>query len=272
MNQEWDNISTAVCAVLGCGKASDKAVTARAVATKWRSGDLLHSFTELPPNRPARPPLPKLLDPSEMPRRRKAGNDNNRRALLHAVAHIELNAIDLAFDIIARFGNIMPRSFTDDWIGVGDDEARHFTLVNSRLKATESFYGDLPAHDGLWQSSMETAKNLPARLAVVPMVLEARGLDVTPAMIKQFESSGDQVSAEILQTIYNDEIDHVRVGTKWFKFLAYKVNKDPETWFQELVRKYFRGQLKPPFNTAARTRAGMPTEYYEPLTVKKRKL
>lgn len=272
MNQEWDNISTATCAVLGCGKAVDKAVAARTVAAKWRSGELLHSFTELPPKRPARPPLPKLLEPSEMPRRRKAGNDNNRRALLHAVAHIELNAIDLAFDIIARFGNIMPRSFTDDWISVGDDEARHFALVNNRLKACESFYGDLPAHDGLWQSSKETAKNLPARLAVVPMVLEARGLDVTPAMIKQFEGSGDQISAEILQTIYADEIDHVRIGTKWFNFLADKVKKDPELWFHDLVRQYFRGHLKPPFNTAARTRAGMPTGYYQPLAVKKHKV
>ena len=269
MDQQWDNISIAACVVLNTAKATDKAAAARLVAAQWRAGSLLHSFTEMPPERPARPPLPKLMAPSEMPRRRKAGNDSNRRALLHAVAHIELNAIDLAFDIIARFGNIMPRSFTDDWIGVGDDEARHFTLLNSRLKATSSFYGDLPAHDGLWQSSMETAKNLPARLAIVPMVLEARGLDVTPKMIKQFTDSGDPVSAEVLQTVYNDEIGHVRVGTQWFKFLADKLEKDPALWFQELVRRYFRGHLKPPFNAAARSRAGMSTDYYEPLAAKK---
>ena len=269
MDQSWDNISTAACAVLNCEKASEKAATARAVAAQWRSGELLHAFTDKPSERPARPPLPKLLAPSEMPRRRKAGNDSNRRALLHAVAHIELNAIDLAFDIIARFGNIMPKGFTDDWIGVGDDEARHFSLLNSRLKAVQSFYGDLPAHDGLWQSAMDTAKNLPARLAVVPMVLEARGLDVTPAMIKQFENVGDPLSAEVLQTIYEDEIGHVRVGSQWFKFLADKVSKDPEIWFQELVRKYFHGHLKPPFNTAARSNAGLPSEYYEPLAAKK---
>lgn len=268
MDQSWDNISIAACAVLNCQKATDKATTARLVAAQWRSGNLLHAFTKTPPKRPARPSVPKLLPPSEMPRRRKAGNDSNRRALLHAVAHIELNAIDLAFDIIARFGNIMPRSFTDDWIDVGDDEARHFTLLNSRLKAIQSHYGDLPAHDGLWQSSMATAENLPARLAVVPMVLEARGLDVTPAMIKQFENAGDSVSAEVLKTIYDDEIGHVRVGSQWFKFLADKLEKDPEIWFQELVAKYFRGHLKPPFNAIARDRAGLPSEYYEPLAVK----
>jgi len=268
MHQKWDNVSVAACAVLNCSEATEKAVAARLVATKWQNGELLHGFTEAPLERPARPTKPKLLPPSEMPRRRKAGNDSNRRALLHAVAHIELNAIDLAFDIVARFGSIMPKSFTDDWIGVGDDEARHFSLINNRLKAMESFYGDLPAHDGLWQSSMATADNLPARLAVVPMVLEARGLDVTPSMIKQFKNVGDSASAEVLQTIYDDEIGHVRVGSQWFKYMAEKLQKNPEIWFQELVTEYFRGHLKPPFNETARKQAGLPTEYYRPLAQK----
>lgn len=265
MEQNWQNISDAACAVLTTEKATDKATIARQVAARWREGELLFAFSTKPPERPARPNAPQLLPPAEMPRRRKGGNDANKRALLHAVAHIELNAIDLAFDVIARFGNIMPRGFTDDWIGVGDDEARHFTLLNSRLKASESFYGDLPAHDGLWQSSMDTAGNLAARLAVVPMVLEARGLDVSPAMIEQFKNTGDTVSADVLQTIYDDEIGHVAVGSRWFKFLAGKVNKDPEQWFQELVAKYFHGQLKPPFNTTARNRAGLPESFYQPL-------
>lgn len=268
MHQKWDNVSVAACTVLNCEDATEKAAIARLVAANWQSGELLHDFTETPPERPARPTKPELLPPSEMPRRRKAGNDSNRRALLHAVAHIELNAIDLAFDIVARFGNIMPNGFTNDWIGVGDDEARHFTLINNRLKAMESFYGELPAHDGLWQSSMATADNLPARLAVVPMVLEARGLDVTPSMIKQFKNVGDIQSAEVLQTIYDDEIGHVRVGSQWFKYVAEKLQKNPEIWFQELVTKYFRGHLKPPFNEAARNQAGLPTEYYGPLAQK----
>lgn len=271
MTQGWTDIGAAACAVLTCGKAADKATLARQVAAAWRSGNILFAFSEMPPARPARPAAPELLAPSEMPRRRKGGNESNRRALLHAVAHIELNAIDLAFDIVARFGSIMPRAFTDDWIGVGDDEARHFSLLSSRLKAHQSYYGELPAHDGLWQSATDTVDNLAARLAVVPMVLEARGLDVTPAMITQFENSGDPVSAEVLQTIYSDEISHVAVGSRWFKFLANKVNRGPEAWFQELVRKYFHGYLKPPFNKLARNRAGLPSQFYEPLAAPARR-
>lgn len=269
MEQDWNNLSEAACAVLKTEKATEKATVARQVAALWRAESLAFEFTESPPDRPARPNQPELLAPNEMPRRRKGGNESNRRALLHAVAHIELNAIDLAFDIIARFGMKMPRGFTDDWIGVGDDEARHFMLLNSRLKAHQSYYGELPAHDGLWQSAMDTATNLPARLAVVPMVLEARGLDVSPAMIDQFKNTGDPTSADVLQTIYNDEIGHVAVGSRWFKFLASKLNRDAQNWFQELVAKYFHGQLKPPFNTTARMKAGMPSSFYEPLANKK---
>lgn len=268
MQHSWNNISIAACAVLNTENAIQKAETARSVSSMWHAGELAFSFTTTPPTRPARPSAPVLLPPAEMPRRRKAGNDSNRRALLHAVAHIELNAIDLAFDIIARFGGQMPQGFTDDWIGVGDDEARHFTLVNDRLHSLESQYGDLPAHDGLWQSSMATKENLPARLAVVPMVLEARGLDVTPSMIKQFLNVGDKLSAEVLQTIYDDEIGHVRVGTRWFKFLAEKHEKDPEIWFQQLVTKNFKGHLKPPFNEDARDQAELPTGFYKPLSAK----
>ena len=265
MTQAWDDISVAACAVLETAKASEKATVARTVAAQWRSGELSFAFTQTPPERPERSSSPQLLPPSEMPRRRKGGNEANRRALLHAVAHIELNAIDLAFDIVARFGKMMPRSFTDDWIGVGDDEARHFSMLNGRLKAHQSYYGEFPAHDGLWQSAMDTSGNLAARLAVVPMVLEARGLDVTPAMIKQFKNTGDTVSAEVLQTIYDDEIGHVAVGSRWFKFLANKLDKETDVWFRQLVSKYFHGHLKPPFNTGARTQAGLPADFYEPL-------
>lgn len=265
MSETWTDIACAACTVLRTEKAAEKATLARRVAAAWREGKIEHAFTQNPPERPARPPRPVLLPPADMPRRRKAGNENNRRALLHAVAHIELNAIDLAFDIVARFGGMMPRSFTDDWIQVGDDEARHFTMLTGRLKALDSFYGDLPAHDGLWQSAMDTADNLAARLAVVPLVLEARGLDVSPAMIKQFKSVGDTVSAEVLETIYKDEITHVAAGSRWFKFLADKLDKDAETWFQQLVTKYFHGHLKPPFNSEARSQAGLPTTFYSPL-------
>ncbi len=265
MTIAFENIGAAAIAVLNTEKARDKAERARMVAAAWKTGRMPFEFKDTPPDRPARPRRPELLMPAQMPKRRKAGNDSNRRALLHAVAHIELNAIDLAFDIVARFGSMMPRSFTDDWIKVGDDEARHFTMLTSRLRSLECMYGDLPAHDGLWQSSMDTKDSLPARLAIVPMVLEARGLDVTPAMIDQFRKNGDEKSAEVLKTIYEEEISHVAAGSRWFKYIANKGDIDPEEWFQELVQTYFKGQLKQPFNVQARNRAGMPVGFYEPL-------
>lgn len=265
MTAEWKSIGAAAVAVLNTARARSKAEVAREVAAAWRAGGLAYEFGVKPPARPARPEQPVLLLPGNMPKRRKGGNDANRRALLHAVAHIELNAIDLAFDMVARFGDQMPRSFTDDWVQVGDDEARHFTMLSARLKAVDSFYGDLPAHDGLWQSAEDTSNSLPARLAIVPMVLEARGLDVTPKMIAQFRNGGDTVSADVLQTIYEEEVSHVAAGTRWFKYLAKKGGLDADSWFHELVQTYFKGQLKRPFNEPARTRAGMPVSFYEPL-------
>jgi len=259
------SIGEAALSVLNTENARAKAEQARMVAIAWRKEQLTFKFDVTAPDRPSRPKRPELLDPSDLPRRGRAGSESNRKAMLHAVAHIELNAIDLAFDIIVRFGSVMPRMFTDDWVKVGDDEARHFTLLASRLKSLECLYGDLPAHDGLWQSAQDTANSLPARLAIVPMVLEARGLDVTPKMIEQFKRVGDTASADVLETILEDEISHVAAGTRWFKFLAQRGDLDPDTWFKELVQSYFKGQLKPPFNKPARNRAGMPVSFYEPL-------
>jgi len=185
---------------------------------------------------------------------------------LHALAHIELNAIDLAWDILARFaGPDLPEAFYADWIGVADDEARHFEMLSERLAALGAAYGDLPAHDGLWQSAAATAHDLAARLAVVPMVLEARGLDVTPAMVAKLEAVGDRASAAVLQTIHDDEIGHVAVGRRWFQFVCEERGLDPAATFQNLVRAHFKGQVKPPFNQLSRDRAGLPAAYYEPL-------
>lgn len=265
MSQQFDNICDAAISVLQTQKARGKAEQARFVAAAWREGSLPFQFDQTPPDRPARPDRPQLLDPAQMPKRGRAGNENNRRALLHAIAHIELNAIDLAFDMVARFGSVMPRRFTDDWISVGDDEARHFTLLAGRLKSMQTLYGDLPAHDGLWQSALDTKDSLPARLAIVPMVLEARGLDVTPKMVSQFKGAGDMDSAKVLQLIYDEEIHHVAAGTRWFKYLAKQGELNPDEWFRDLVQSYFKGHVKPPFNHAARNKAGMPVSFYEPL-------
>jgi uncharacterized ferritin-like protein (DUF455 family) len=201
-----------------------------------------------------------------MPRRKLGKDPAGRIALLHALAHIELNAIDLAWDIIARFpAEAMPRAFFDDWVSVADEEAKHFALLAARLAELGASYGDLPAHDGLWQAAMDTADDLLARLAVVPLVLEARGLDVTPAMIKRLEAVGDQASAALLQVIYRDEIGHVAIGKRWFDFLAERRGLEPKAAWQDLVRQRFKGRMKGPFNDEARAAAGFPATFYRPL-------
>jgi uncharacterized ferritin-like protein (DUF455 family) len=201
-----------------------------------------------------------------MPKRRSFGSRPGRIALLHALAHIELNAIDLGWDIVARFtGEGLPRDFLDDWTRVASEEAGHFELLAARLADFGARYGDLPAHDGLWESALATADDLLARLAVVPLVLEARGLDVTPQMAARLESAGDAQSAAILQYIYHQEIQHVAVGLRWFERLCRDRGFSPEQVFRERVRRYFKGDLKPPFNHAARAAAGFSATYYGPL-------
>jgi len=201
-----------------------------------------------------------------MPRRRLGGGVKGRVALLHALAHIELNAIDLAWDIVARFaGEDLPRGFYDDWVRVAEEEAKHHDLLARRLAALEASYGDLPAHDGLWQAATETAHDLLARLAVVPLVLEARGLDVTPAMIERLRTAGDADSAAVLQVIYDEEIGHVAAGKRWFDFLCARRGLDPVSAWQDLVRRHFKGRLKPPFNERGRSAAGFSAAYYAPL-------
>lgn len=199
-----------------------------------------------------------------MPRRGKAASEKGRIALLHALAHIELNAIDLACDIIARFADQdLPREYFDDWIKVADEEALHFTLLSKRLGDFGAAYGDLPAHDGLWEAAEKTAQNFLARLAVVPLVLEARGLDVTPALIANLKRADDPASVAILERIYADEIGHVAIGRRWFEWEARRQNLDPISTWHELVRRYYGGVLKPPFNREARDQAGMAAAYYE---------
>ncbi len=256
-------IDAAAIAILLEPDPIEKAKASRAAAAAWRTGGLTMAVTpSSPPDRPGRLPDPVLLDPAAMPRRRTGGL-KGRIALLHALAHIELNAVNLAWDMVARFGPTMAsRPFTDDWVGVADDEARHFLMLSDRLHALGGSYGCLPAHDGLWQAAEDTAQDVLARLAVVPMVLEARGLDVCPDMIKKLQDAGDTESASLLQIIYEDEIEHVKVGWTWFSHVcALRAEPVKDTW-QALVRQHFRGSLKPPFNEKARDQAGFPREFY----------
>lgn len=270
-----NTLTSAAYAVLTTADATEKCEKTRAFAARWRGGEISKIGTILPPDRPNRPDKPVLLSPAQMPKREKAGSDKLKAALLHALAHIELNAVDLAWDIIARFspyydgnnaqGFTLPRDFYDDWLKVADDEAKHFLMLRGRLHDLGSDYGALPAHDGLWESATRTAHDFVARLAIVPMVLEARGLDVTPNMIATMRGQNDHVTADMLQIIHDDEVTHVRAGTRWFEHWCAYHNKDMQDTWQDLVREYFHGKLKRPFNHPSREDAGMIRDWYEPL-------
>jgi uncharacterized ferritin-like protein (DUF455 family) len=256
-------------AVLNTADGREKTALGRRHAAAWMAaraaGHPLAIGRATPPDRPARPATPELLPPKDVPRRR-AGTGPGRIALLHAVAHIELNAVDLHWDIIARFtGTPMPIGFYDDWVRAADEEAKHFNLICDCLEAVGSHYGALPAHAGMWRAAEDTAHDLLARLAVVPMVLEARGLDVTPGMIAIFRNAGATDAVAALEVIYGEEVAHVAYGSKWFNWLCGRAGDDPKDRFHALVRQYFHGSLKPPFNTEKRADAGMPPDFYWPL-------
>jgi uncharacterized ferritin-like protein (DUF455 family) len=256
------SVAQACRSVLLAAEPREKVRAARRAARAWRRGELGFAFAVAMPDSPARPARPELLPPSRMPKRGRGGSERGRIAMLHALAHIEYGAIDLAFDMAGRFGAGFPPEFVSDWFAVGADEAIHFALLDRRLKALGSGYGALPAHDGLWEAAAATAADPLARLAVVPMVLEARGLDVTPATVARFEAAGDARSAAILERIYRDEIRHVRTGTSWFERACESRRIAPVSEWKRLIRTHFRGALKPPFNDSARGQAGLSREYY----------
>ncbi|WP_185982713.1 ferritin-like domain-containing protein [Aureimonas mangrovi] len=258
----------AAIAALSAPVLEDKLALTEDAGARWFARRLgLHAPADGPlPTRPGRPAKPDLVAPRHVPRR-SAHTLDGRLAMIHALAHIELNAIDLALDIVARFaGERVPRSFFDGWMTVAMEEAKHFRLLSTRLVELGSFYGAQPAHDGLWQAVGVTAHDLGARLAVVPLILEARGLDVTPSLLVKLREAGDEETAAILEIIYNDEKKHVAIGAKWFRFLCARQGLDPAARFQELVRQCFRGDVKPPFNDRARAEAGLTPTFYRSLS------
>ncbi len=259
-----DGAARAICAA----DLDVKTLLTQEVARRWsaRSLSLRSPLDTQVPDRPGRPEKPDLIPPRQVPKRALT-TEKGRIALLHAIAHIELNAVDLALDIVARFASEpVPNSFFDGWMRVAFEEAKHFRLVRDRLRQFGADYGDLPAHDGLWQAAHDTRNDLTARLAVVPLILEARGLDVTPALQAKMREAGDLESAAVLDVIYEDEKGHVAVGAKWFRFLCARQKKDPAAAFQALVRANFRGPLKAPFNDIARAEAGLTPSFYRSMT------
>lgn len=203
---------------------------------------------------PGRPARPRLVHPRQLPRR-GLGSEAGRAAFIHAIAHIEFNAIDLAWDAVYRFRG-MPAAFARDWVGVAADEARHFLMLRERLRALGHDYGDFDAHNGLWEMAEKTAHDGMARMALVPRVLEARGLDVTPGMILKLRALGDDPTADVLEVILREEVAHVAAGSRWYRWYCERAGVEPRARFRELLHEYAGGYLYGPFNVEARLLAG----------------
>ena len=251
------HIFTAARACLDASTPDDKPALTLAMADAFARGELaipVDAPEPEPIRMPGRPATPKLVHPRELPRR-GFGSDEGRAAFIHAVAHIEFNAIDLAWDAAYRFRG-MPRDFYVDWVGVARDEARHFMLLRARLRDFGHDYGDFDAHNGLWEMAEKTAHDGLARMALVPRVLEARGLDVTPGMIERLRALGDLRTVEILETILREEVAHVAAGSRWYRWHCQRAGVEPRARFRELLVEYASGYLRGPFNIQARLLAG----------------
>ena len=210
-----------------------------------------------------RPVKPELVHPKSV-KQRKLSTLEGRKALLHAVAHIEFNAINLALDAVYRFRE-MPDAYYGDWLQVAAEEAYHFGLVRERLRELGSDYGDLPAHNGLWEQACKTDYDVMVRMALVPRVLEARGLDVTPGMMARLREVGDTQTVGVLEIILRDEIGHVRIGSRWFHYCCAQRGLEPDTTFRQLICDVMHAPLRGPFFTEARLQAGFSADELEEL-------
>lgn len=238
-----------------------KVALTHAYARRFRDGALqldANAPAPAPLCMPGRPERPNLVHPRELPRR-GFGSDEGRAAFVHAIAHIELNAIDLGWDAVYRFRDL-PADYYADWVSVAADEARHFVLLRDRLRALGFDYGDFDAHNGLWEMCEKTAHDGMARMALVPRVLEARGLDVTPGMIVKLRALGDHETVAVLEVILEEEVAHVAAGSRWFRWFCERRGVQPESTFRDLLSEYARAVLHGPFNIDARAAAGFSEE------------
>ena len=245
---------------LDCADVETKLELTDAAAAEFAADklDVCDSEPPVPIGPPGRPLRPALVAPRRLPQR-GLGTPAGRAALIHAVAHIEFNAVNLAWDAVYRFRG-MPLEYYRDWVAVAVDEARHFRLLARRLLELGHCYGDFDAHDGLWEMAVKTSGTCLERMALVPRVLEARGLDVTPGMIERLRAAGDDVSADILAVILREEVAHVAAGSRWFARCCARIGVDPEATFAALVSDHAPGAIKRPLNADARLAAGFSSE------------
>ena len=251
------NLFDAARACLDAASPEEKVAATFAAAEAFERGELatpVDAPVPEPIRMPGRPERQVLVHPRNLPKR-GLGTPEGRAAFVHAIAHIEFNAIDLAWDAVYRFRG-MPPEFYADWVAVARDEARHFELLRARLRQLGHDYGDFDAHNGLWEMAEKTAHDGLARMALVPRVLEARGLDVTPGMIVKLRSMGDEATVGILEVILREEVAHVAAGSRWFRWYCEHAGVEPRTTFRALLAEYARAVLYGPFNIEARSAAG----------------
>ena len=258
LHGEAANLLDAARHCLAVADPLEKVALTQHYAVRFRAGQLKlpeHIPDDPDPiQMPGRPAQLVLVHPRDLPRR-GLGNPEGRAAFIHAIAHIELNAIDLGWDAVYRFRGL-PQAFYADWVSVANDESRHFMLLRTRLRELGHDYGDFDAHNGLWEMCEKTAHDGLARMALVPRVLEARGLDVTPGMITKLRSLGDGATADVLEVILREEVAHVAAGSRWYRWYCERAGVEPRARFKELLREYAGGYLHGPFNIEARLLAG----------------
>lgn len=248
-----NELRAAALAALRLTDPAAKVAAVHALAAAAPPPDPASAMTA-PPDVPGRPARPRLVRPGDLPRRSR-GAAQGHGALLHSIAHIEFNAINLALDALWRFAG-MPAAYYRDWLQVADEEAVHFTLLCERLAAIGLGYGDFDAHDGLWEMAERTAGDVLARMALVPRTLEARGLDASPAVRARLAAAGDHSSARVIDVILRDEIGHVAIGNRWYRFVCGQRGCDVHRTYAALARQHAAPRLRGPFNVAARRAAG----------------
>ncbi|GJM04948.1 MAG: hypothetical protein DHS20C09_09390 [marine bacterium B5-7] len=250
------NLFSLVYQCLSESKLDEKLALSELAAKTILSGDIMFTPIDVDINliKVGQPDKPPLVEPRDLPKRNMQ-TDEGRAAMIHSFAHIEFNAINLAWDLIYRFQD-MPKDFYLDWTRVASEETKHFRLLQSQLRIFGYEYGDFPAHNGLWDIAEQTAHDLLLRLAVVPRILEARGLDVTPNLISRFRQVKDESTSLILELILKEEIGHVKTGTKWYRYQCEKLSLSPEDKFKQIAKEYLPSNKTQKINHEARLMAG----------------
>ncbi len=250
------DLFSATAAVLQCSDLQQKLSGTTRLLQRWRAGELDLEETASPQITltAGRPAQPELVAPRRL-RSRRLGTAAGHAAMIHAIAHIEFNAINLALDAVYRFRQL-PRDYYDDWLRIADEERHHFQLITERLQQLGYHYGDFPAHNGLWERAEETATDPLLRMALVPRLLEARGLDVNPMIMEKLYRIGDHDTLPILEVILQDEIGHVEAGTVWFRHLCAERGVEPDGEFEQLVRSHMAHTIRAPFHRQGRIKAG----------------